>query len=234
MDQKTAYVSSIPPEEREKITGIFPDRSPVSAEYYLGKELVGQRRYHRSGKLINERSFRNGQRHGWEYRWDRPGELLSATPYENGVEHGTAYQWGHSGRLIGTYTMEHGTGIDLWWQEREDGSITLTEVYYMHAGLGHGYVWHFHEPGKLRSEQRWHQGKQHGIERRWRWQRGNLERGYPRYWVQDERVTKRQYLRAMKSDPNLPPFRQEENLPEREFPPEIARHLKCYPLPALP
>src|SRR5437870_4791787 len=110
---ETAYISSIPAEAVEKRMG-------RRADYFLKGKNVGLRYFLRSGELVCEYSFRNGVKHGWFYRWHEAGKLLSAAHYENGVEHGTAYQWGRDGRVIGTYTMEHGTGIDLWWQDRSD------------------------------------------------------------------------------------------------------------------
>jgi antitoxin component YwqK of YwqJK toxin-antitoxin module len=225
MDRDTFYKSSIPVQAREKVTGKYADKTPRWAEYYLGKELVGIRSFHPGGELESESAWRDGIRHGWAYRWDDPGVLLSAEPYENGVPHGTAYQWACDGRLIGSYTLEHGTGIDLWWQEWMDGSACLSEASWMQAGLLHGIRWWFNGRGKLSHEEQMHRGLSHGIERMWN-SEGKLRRGYPRYWVQGERVTKAQYLHAAAKDDSLPPFRAEDNLPYRDYPSEIALHLQ--------
>jgi antitoxin component YwqK of YwqJK toxin-antitoxin module len=225
MNRDSAYHSSIPEEAREKITARQADGSRRIAEYYLGKERVGVRLFHRDGTLQSEEAFRNGVLHGRTYRWDTPGELLSVEPYEDGVQHGTAYQWGHDGRLIGSYTMEHGTGIDLWRQDRDDGTIDLREVHYYIEGRRHGFEWWFCERDRLSRERHWIRDELHGIEREWSFE-GKLRRGFPRYWVRGEQKTKAQYLRAAAQDPELPPFRPEENLPNRTFPPEIDRHLR--------
>jgi hypothetical protein len=139
LDVKTAYISSIPEDAVEKVRAKQADGARKRAEYFLNGELVGERSFHSSGELEYEHAFRNGVKHGWQYRWDTPGELLSAEPYENGVPHGTAYQWASDGRLLGTYTLEHGTGIDLWWQDWMDGTVDLAEVHYMRNGLSHGF-----------------------------------------------------------------------------------------------
>ena len=60
----------------------------------------------------------------------------------------------------------------------------------------------------------------HGIERSWN-QQGLLHRGYPRYWLNDARVTKSQYVRACADDPALPPFHERDNRPQRRFPSEV-------------
>jgi hypothetical protein len=226
LDHETAYQTSIPPAAEERITHRHPDGTRQRAEYWLDGEQVGLRTFHPTGELEDEYSFRHGVKHGMQYRCDLPGQLGSAEPYENGVPHGTAYQWSYyDGRLIGTYTLEHGTGIDLWRQDWSDGTVTLTEVHSMRNGCSHGWEWWVnHDQRSVHEERHWMDGELHGIERQWNMQ-GRLRRGYSRYWVHGKRVTRRQYLRAAASDPTLPPFRPEDNNPERAFPPEIAEHL---------
>jgi hypothetical protein len=67
----------------------------------------------------------------------------------------------------------------------------------------------------------------HGIERVWNW-RGRLQRGYPRYWVRNRRVTKNRYMRLCLMDTALPRFRVADNSPERVFPPEMNRALRIH------
>src|SRR5262249_7219402 len=155
---------------------------------------------------------------------DTPGQLLSAEPYENGVPHGTAYQWASDGRLLGTYTLEHGTGLDLWRQAWEDGRVYLAEVHSIRNGLSHGFEWWFFVGRRLRRERHWQEGTLHGIEREWNFS-GGLRRGFPRYWVRGERVTKAKYLKASVVDSTLPAFDVKDNLPYRTFPAEIEKHL---------
>jgi hypothetical protein len=220
-----AYISSIPLEAAAKPAGKYRGGQPKRIDYYLDRQMVGRRTYNHNGDLAMECSFHNGKRHGWAYRWDVPGKLLSATHYENDVEHGTAYQWADDGSLLGSYTMEHGTGTDLWW-EVWDGAVNLAEAYQMLEGLRHGFEWWFWpgDRGRLSTEKHWHNGLQHGIERDWNY-KGRLARGYPRYWIQDERVTKWQYVRGAVKDPTLPAFRTEDNTSSRDFPPEVQESL---------
>ena len=224
MDRDHAYITSIPHEAEERVTEVYPDGTRKEVECWLNGQRVGRRHFHASGELRGECAFRVGVQHGMLYRWDEPSKLLSAEPYENGVPHGTAYQWADDGRLIGTYTLDHGTGIDLWWHDWSDGSVTLAEVHSMQDGAPHGFEWWLNPDERLWWERHWQRWKLHGIEREWN-TRGRLCRGYPRYWVHGERVTKRQYLKAAAQDPSLPPFRAEENEPQRTFPPEVAAHL---------
>jgi hypothetical protein len=116
--------------------------------------------------------------------------------------------------------MRHGTGIDLWWISFENGSTYLSEVRYLRAGKRHGFEWWLNEDGRsVWRESHFRDGRMHGIERSWNGQ-GRLRRGYPRYWVDDVRVTKRQYVRARVGDAALPPFREPDNRPQRRFPSE--------------
>ncbi len=191
----------------------------------LNGELVGVRYFHETGDLSEEIPLRNGVRHGIQYNSLVPGKLLSTEPYFNGLPHGTARQWSNDGKLIGTYTMKYGTGLDLWRQEH-DGFIHLAEARYVKEGKWHGFEWWLSEDQKsISSENHFWNGQPHGIERSWNWG-GRLRRGYPRYWVHDRRVTKRQYLRARAKDPTLPPFREKDNRPQRKFPPEVAAHCR--------
>lgn len=224
MDRDHAYVTSIPLEAEQRITEFHPDGAPWQAGYWLDGQRVGLRHFYPTGDLEHEHAYRDGVRHGMQYRWHAPGELLSAEPFERGVPHGTAYEWGHEGRLLGSYTLEHGTGIDLWWQEW-DGTVFLAEVHPMQEGQPHGFEWWVNEDQQsVYVERHWQRWQLHGIEREWNSQ-DRLRRGYPRYWVAGERVTKRQYLKTAARDPTLPPFRPEENNPRRTFPPEIVPHL---------
>jgi len=83
----------------------------------------------------------------------------------------------------------------------------------------------FEMNGDLSDEYYWVQGILHGIERSWN-TKGGLSRGYPRYWVNRERVTKAKYVRAAQKDSQLPPFRLEDNQRLREFPAEVAQHIR--------
>jgi hypothetical protein len=222
------YRSSIPKAARERVTATFvtgPQR--YKAECILNGKVVGIRYFHETGELEYECPLKNGLAHGIEYRSDVPGELLSAEPYSNGLPHGTARQWSKDGKLIGTYTMQHGTGIDLWWCESfENGLPYLSEARYVKGGTRHGFDWWLNEDQKSVWEERHFRNDQmHGIERSWNWQ-GRLRRGYPRYWVNGARITKRQYLRARAKDPTLPPFRKTDNRPQRRFPAEVIANLR--------
>jgi hypothetical protein len=220
-----SYRSSIPAGAAERVAERYAGAAKRKAEYRVGRDLVGVRYFHETGEPDFEYGLRGGERHGVEYWWDAPGRLTSAIPYADGVQHGTARQWGDGGRLIGTYRIVRGTGLDLWRQQREDGGVYLAEVLYLRDGRPHGFEWWVNEDQRtVYIERHCRDGLLHGIEREWN-DRGRLGRGYPKYHVAGKQVAKRQYLRAYRSDPTLPPFREADNRPRREFPPEVAVHL---------
>ncbi|MFC5863841.1 hypothetical protein ACFPT7_16150 [Acidicapsa dinghuensis] len=207
-------------------------RSKERAEYTLNGEVMGYRYFRDDGMLGTETPLRNGLTHGNLYYFDNePGGILKVTfawPHRKGLPHGTARQWSIDGKLIGTFTMKHGTGWDLWRiQVHEKGSIRVSEARYLWNGKLHGFEWwfNFDGDGTIYSENHFWENLQHGIERQWNNQ-GKLKRGYPRYWINNQQVTKRQYLRASAKDLNLPPFKQTDNMPARVFPPEVASALK--------
>ncbi|MEK6322943.1 MAG: hypothetical protein AABN33_14820 [Acidobacteriota bacterium] len=188
-------------------------------------QVVGQRAYTQDEQLVIETPLKNGEKHGREYTWDEDGSLSLIEPYLNGKIHGTAKQYGRKGQVIGTYSLRHGTGFDIWRDESEDGTISISEIHSLRQGLPHGYEWWLGiKPHTVWHERYWEQGQYHGIERLWNAD-DKLSRGYPKYWIRDQRVTKRQYLRAAQDDPTLPPFRLKENSPRRRFPPAIDRLL---------
>jgi hypothetical protein len=123
---------------------------------------------------------------------------------------------------MGTFTLKHGTGIDLWWCERAEDRPYLSEARYVTAGKWNGFEWWLNPDQKsIHEERHFKDDLEHGIERSWNRQ-GRLRRGYPRYWINNVRMTKREYLRACVSDPTLPPFREKDNRPQRTFPPEVS------------
>jgi hypothetical protein len=225
MKKRPSYESSIPANARERVTKRFPSGGKETAEYRVGRALVGVRGFFETGEPEFEEPRKNGEKHGMQYWWFGPGLLLSAEPYVDGLAHGTARQWDTKGRLIGTYRMVRGTGIDLWRQPLDDGGAYLSEVLHLRDGRPHSYEWWLEEDQSgVFIERHWRAGQLHGIEREWN-RKGRLSRGYPKYHIDGKTATKRQYLKAAAADLTLPPFRAQDNKPARTFPPEIARHL---------
>jgi antitoxin component YwqK of YwqJK toxin-antitoxin module len=199
---------------------------PERVEYFVGRSIVGCRLFDSDGQLQLDYGIRRGKRHGREYRLDLPGKLLSATAYRNGLEHGVARQWS-DGRLIGTYRMKNGTGVDLWWQDglTKRGRPYLAEVHFMLNGHRQGFEWWLNEGQQsVYQERHWSLDDAHGIEREWN-EKGTLSPGFPKFYIRGRRVTRKVYERERDRDRSLPPYRIEENQPQRDFPPVVARRL---------
>jgi antitoxin component YwqK of YwqJK toxin-antitoxin module len=225
MNPETVYKTSIPAEARERITARYGRTGKKRAEYYLGKELVGIREFALEGFPDAEWAFRGGVYHGMNYRWYESGKLMSCDPWVKGKQHGTAYQWDEEGKLLGTYTMTDGNGLDLWWSNVSGEPAYLAEAYEYENGVRHGREWWWYCAGKLWQEVTWYAGEKHGIERQWNLQ-GRLVRGYPQYYLHNEPVDRRRYLRASAKDLTLRPFVEAENEPQRDFPPLVAAELR--------
>lgn len=217
------YRSSIPKVARERVLAThLTGPQKYMAEYRVNGKVVGVRQFDQSGQLEVERPIKNGLSHGTLYICEE-GIMTFAEPYRQGLAHGTARQWSHDGELIGTYTMKHGTGLDLWRQKRNwgTGRVFLAEARFIKKGKWHGFEWWLNEDQRgVYDEHHFWENLQHGIQRSWN-SKDRLRRGYPRYWVNNERVTRREYLHASAKDPNLPAYRKSDNRPRRRFPSEV-------------
>lgn len=224
------YRSSIPKNARERVVAThITGPQKYKAEYWLNRKLVGIRHFAPSGELELERPLKDGRQHGTVYFFeDVPARVYSSEPWVNGLPHGIARQYAADGKLLGTYTMKRGTGLDLWWQCRNwgMGASYLSEARYLKDGKWHGFEWWLTENQRGVSQERhFSEFLLHGIERQWNAQ-GGMRRGYPRYWIKGERVTRRQYLSACKTDPTLPRYRDADNKPRRKFPSEVSANLR--------
>jgi hypothetical protein len=227
------YRSDIPRDAKPVITLRYAIGRARIVEYRLAGQLVGVREFHETGELERESACRDDRLHGMQYEWSAPGRLLSAEPYADDLPHGTAYVWYIDGSLLGSYEMDRGTGVDLWWTWCTDttsgvpvpGPPWLSEVHYLVDGSSHGCEWWLRPDHSLWEERHWQHGALHGIEREWGTE-SRLRRGFPRYFLHGQQVTRRVYLRAQRAEPTLPAFRPEDNLPRRSFPPVVQAALK--------
>ena len=224
------YVSSIPSNSATSVVSEY--RCETSAdghshsiwlrvvEHSVNGVVVGTREYDEEDRLIGERPLKSGKKHGIEYTWYDNGQLELAEPYCDGRIHGTAKQWDEDGRLIGTYTLRHGTGFDIWRNLREDGTPYVAEIQTYRDGFFDGFTWWFNEDRSVWWEWHWRQGAQHGIERQWN-DHERLARGWPKYWIDGNQVDKRRYVRAVRRDSSLPPFRDADQAPLRALPRDL-------------
>ena len=194
-------------------------------EYYVNGKLVGKRCYGSDGLLWSESGLNeHGQMHGWHYEFESfdEGHLQCKEYYDKGLLHGKCKQWSGE-RFIGDYTLEYGTGYDLWRHIDEEGNSTLSEIYQLKDGMPHGYFWRVaNDLHEVWSEEHYYEGSLHGIRRQWNFE-GRLSRSFPQYYINNEKVDKRKYLRASAKDETLSPFREEDQLPQRLFTPFIQK-----------
>lgn len=197
------------PKRATEVSCFYENGKKASAEYFIGKSLVGRRWWNENGQIIVEWTYRNGRAHGVWREWHENGQLLSQTQYVNGLEHGQAFQWNASGRLVGGYVMNMGTGVDLWW-----GSRFPSEEHHMKDGLRHGLERWWSKRDEVHSERHWFNGRWHGIHREWTGRK--LDRGFPEFHVNGAKMTKRAYLLAAETDSTLPRYDPKDDSPRRE------------------
>jgi hypothetical protein len=114
--------------------------------------------------------------------------------------------------------LKHGTGFDIWRQEDESNGVFVSEIHSLKDGVPHGYEWWFASSEQdLVYERHWHKGKLHGIERVWN-SEGKLRRGYPKFFIADQSISKQKYAKMALIDKTLPVFQEKDNLPYRKLP----------------
>lgn len=211
------YSSDIPASaiEREKVAYRREGNVewPEERGYHIADEEVGVRYFDSDGNLVQETPKKSGVAHGTRYFWDS-GVLTNAEPYFEGKMHGTCRQWDVEGTLLGTYELCHGTGVDVWRDRDDRGRVTIVETHPLKDGKLHGFDRWWARENEVFEECHFVGGKRHGIERHWT--EGQLDDGFPRFWVEDRKVGQEEYMRAVAADPTLPEYRAEDDQPGRE------------------
>ncbi|WP_224247410.1 toxin-antitoxin system YwqK family antitoxin [Hyalangium gracile] len=160
------------------------------------------------GNVLSERYFDDkGRAHGLEVSRHDDGTVAWQVPWVRGRMHGLARQFDESGRELLRTRFVRGTGVDLWVS---CGGIT--ELREHRDNLLHG-VERWGHPLLPYEENHFLLGKRAGVFRRWNGPR--LEKGYPRYFIDDEQVSRAEYLRARRTRPALPPARRQDDRRER-------------------
>jgi hypothetical protein len=216
---KSPYSSSIPADAREVVEYYHANGTKKAASYFVGPEKVGFREWYEDGRLDFEYALRRGVKHGNWYSFYPNGQLEELQPYCDGHLHGTGKQWAEDGQLLVTWKLDHTTGLDLWC-DHLTGTLA-EEHYWPRVGeLGYKRQWNADEE-TVWEEYHYCLGY-HGIWREWN-ARGRLRRGFPRFYVNNVKVTKRQYLRACEAVLTLLPYRPQDDSPQRELPLEYVR-----------
>ena len=107
--------------------------------------------------------------------------------------------------------MNMGTGVDLWWGH--DNGYPSEERHYL-KGQRHGFERWWGKKNEVWKESHFKNGLDHGVFRKWK--SGKLDRGYPKFYILGKKVTKREYLKAAKSDATLQPYDPKEDSQRRK------------------
>lgn len=220
--QNATPPSSPAPDTRRRVPRRVPrgaEERPISGdgvEYFVDDRLAARVYYHSNGAMEWEMYFDDaGVRHGVERYGHENGRIKWQSRWRHGVQIGKQEQWDEEGNLICATRFVRGTGADLWFSGEGD---ILSEERHFEGGVRHGVERWWYDENRVWHEIEYKDSLEHGIERRWNGDR--LERGYPRYFLVGERVTRRAYERARRTDPTLRPRTAEDDRPFRPLPPE--------------
>jgi antitoxin component YwqK of YwqJK toxin-antitoxin module len=207
--------TAIPQAAREVVRERHPGGLNKVTEYLIRGKVVGRRFWDSNGALAMEYEVKNRKMHGVFREWHPNGVLSHESHYINGMEHGLARQYDDQARLIGTYRMNQGTGFDRWYQRSERGKIYLSEEREIRDGKWHGFERWWGTRGWVWQEGHFWENRKYGIFREWN-HSAKLRKGFPKYYINDQQVSKRLYLRACLTDQSLPRFTKADNRPYRE------------------
>jgi antitoxin component YwqK of YwqJK toxin-antitoxin module len=188
------------------------DERGRASEFWFRGKLAGRAFWDPDGALCLAYGLRDGAVVGFQLEY-HAGGIIYAEPFRNGVVHGLAKQFDTAGRLLLVSPFKHGTGTDFWCDERG----RLAEEHPLVAGKPSGTErWWCDDQKSVYSETEWLNGDWHGATRHWT--NGRLDRGFPKFYVSGERVSKRAYVKMARRDPSLPTYRQEADSPARTLP----------------
>jgi hypothetical protein len=200
----------IPRGARKRVMRRHPNGTVDFERYTLKGKEIAHVFWDEDGALWCFQPIRNGLPHGVRREWFPNGVLHWECRYVNGLEHGLARQWQYDGRFCGVYKMVHGTGHDLWFDENG----RLIEECNRKDGNLHGLLRWWDGTKLTREEYCKSDCGYHGIVR-W-WNGGRLCKGYPQFYVEGQKVTCREYLKACELDSGLPKYLKVEDKPLRK------------------
>lgn len=139
-----------------------------------------EKEFYPDGNIQSERSYENGIPHGFHREWHDNGQLASEIYFVNGVPDGVGSIWDQEGNLIIQYEIVDGTGIQKHCSESQG-------------------IW---------SETSWVNGELTGRQRTY-WIKDNTVAG-DTFWINSQVVSKKKYMKACETNPNLPKYDSEE------------------------
>ncbi len=218
------YKTSIPAHAVETIEACHTEGAKKSASFFVGNEKVGYRMWDEDGHLEFEYAMRSGVKHGHEYRFHPNGQLLEKETYHDGTLHGVGRQWSEDGRLLVSWKLVNGTGLDLWC-DTATGRLAEEHYWPKDGELGYFRQWNSNERTIWQEYYYVLSKGYHGVWREWN-ARGRMRTGFPRYYINDQKVTKSQYRKACESDDTLVPYQSGDDDPHRQLPAEYLTQRK--------
>lgn len=210
-----ARATAVPKHARERNLKIAGDDGEMAADFFIGSRHFAWVYWDKQGNVELEKYYdEQGRQHGVELYRHENGRIKWRSRWRHGKQHGKTQQWDRDGNLLLETRFVNGTGIDVWWDRGR-----VSEVRFFRESHRHGVEQWWFDARCVFEEGHFSKGQKHGIWRRWSGQR-RLERGYPQYFTHDEKVTRREYLKARATDATLPPYSERDNRPSRRLPPE--------------
>jgi len=163
------------------------------------------------GCIWSEKYFDHlGRRTGLEVDRFPDGRMAWRVSWVRGQMHGVAMQFDETGRVIIRSRSVRGRGVDVFTNLRH-----ISEFREMENSTLHG-VTRWGDPLRPWSEEHYLRGQRAGVFREWT--RGKLQKGFPKYFIDDAEVSRAEYRRSGKTRPELPRDLRSEDAPKRTLP----------------
>jgi hypothetical protein len=185
----------------------------------LGSRRLGRLIWSRDGALMHEQPLdAQGRAHGIEIEYDDSGAVVWCATWVHGSMDGPVVQLDERGVPVLVTGFEGGRGTDLWMSCGQ-----ISEVRELLDGAPHGLL-RWGDPTRPSEEGYFVRGQRHGIFREWE-SDGRLRKGFPRYYLDDARVSRRVYEAARVEDPSLRPYVAREDVNRRAMPEAVREAL---------
>jgi hypothetical protein len=163
---------------------------------------------------------REGRPDGLECEYNDDGVLIWCQQWVHGQTHGPCMMLDTRGRPLAVSQFVEGRGFDVWMGGCNEG---ISEMRQLANGAPHGLT-RWGDPSRPWEEEYFSAGRRHGIFRRW--DDDVLEGGYPKFFVNDKRVSREEYELARQTDAELPAYREQDDSNARELPAAVVEALR--------
>jgi hypothetical protein len=163
------------------------------------------------GAVLIECPFdRRDLRHGMELSRHWNGVIEWQVRWVHGAMHGSAQQFDEKGQVLCRSPFRRGSGVDIWVQGSE-----IVEFREFLENQRHG-IERWGHPLLPHEEAHYHRGRKTGIHRLW--SAMALDDGYPKFFIDDQEVSKEAYRRIRAKRPALPAYRVADDWRARRLP----------------